>query len=347
MDVFEKIEEYERKVSAKIRNKLNLFTSMMYDREIFDRMFNNTSADVSLESGTNEIINEIKSDSIIIQLLIINLRERGEKGETLKNKTIFKDLRPKGFTSREFGSNLSISNYANYFDQKQIKMNKMNSQFYLKSSELNLTKIKLAEEFMTQIKKKLYIAFNDSLSNVKQQKFNEEDNEDNTNTNINIKINTFEIKKMIEHSINHLYPLKREKEDFMNEDLLQEKMIEYHFSGKLSKQVNLQDIMHDYKISEKKKLNDNFNIQMNLTNLLVDSYNDIKALNSIKKKKIGKRVSIQLEGVSNSKDNFVYTRSKMYVKLNRNREDLKLSSNKANKKNQLPPVLVKRFVINI
>lgn len=330
MDVFEKIEEYEKKVSADIKHKMDLFTHLMLDREIFEKMINNTSSDVSVETNTKEVIDEITSSSSIIELIISNLKEEDNKDSNTQDKAIVRDFKPKPFNSKENGSNLSISIYVNYFDQKQIKHKKLNRQFYHKTSELNLIKIKIAEEYMTQIKKKLYIAFHDSLLNVKQQKMNEDNNSNNN------KMKPFNLKKIIEHNIAHLYPSKKAKEDLMNEDFIQEKMIEYHFSGKLSKQVNLKEIMTNYKINEKKKLNDNFNVQMNLTNLLVNHYNEVKALSLTKKKKTHNKKSIEINGISAPKDYFIYTRSMLYVKLNRNRDDIKLSSNKRKEKNQLP-----------
>ena len=64
MDIFDKIDEFESKVSDQIKDKLSLFTKIMTDTDMYEKLILNqgNNEEVTPDAGTKDLVDEIKSD---------------------------------------------------------------------------------------------------------------------------------------------------------------------------------------------------------------------------------------------------------------------------------------------
>ena len=71
MDIFDKIDEFESKVSDQIKDKLSLFTKIMTDTDMYEKLILNqgNNEEVTPDAGTKDLVDEIKSDKKVQELV--------------------------------------------------------------------------------------------------------------------------------------------------------------------------------------------------------------------------------------------------------------------------------------
>jgi hypothetical protein len=166
MDIFSKIDVFEEKVHEQITERVSLFTNIMQDNEIFCKVilesseYNDIDIGVAIDSSTKEIITDIQTNDKIVTLM----KNKFKKNQMIKpnDTTLPHGRRLRIFDSKNYSSNLTVSPFLNYFHQKQIEFRIRPNNFYSKATELSLITSLFREMFKNQIRKKLYIAQNDS-----------------------------------------------------------------------------------------------------------------------------------------------------------------------------------------
>ena len=278
-------------------------------------------------------IEELNQSVLITNLIQSNIKIRNE----IKDEKIIR--RPKFYTyCRENGSNLAVSNFLDFFDQKSIRNKLQPPKFYSKFSELELISNLFKNLFFKQIKRKFEFAFEDSENNDKTIFFNNNNNLTNKligteNEKNNSKIySKSQIKNMINNSIERLFPKPKIKEKF-DDNFFINIINEARTKGELNKKLNIQQQCESMKINKKKDLNDDLKFSCDVENEIVKNYYLQKSLiqkknnfNKNKKEKIFKRGQLEF-----NEKNLLNTHSKLYIRVDRkNQNDLKLLGKQIN-----------------
>jgi hypothetical protein len=271
-NLFENIENFEKKFQEKIRDKTDLFYKIMTDNDIFNKLVTNKThqknndedeqSDIIVDGNVKTFIEELNQSVLITNLIQSNIKIRNE----IKDEKIIR--RPKFYTyCRENGSNLAVSNFLDFFDQKSIRNKIQPPKFYSKFSELELISNLFKNLFFKQIKRKFEFAFEDSENNDKTIFFNNNNNLTNKligteNEKNNSKIySKSQIKNMINNSIERLFPKPKIKEKF-DDNFFINIINEARTKGELNKKLNIQQQCESMKINKKKRLKRRFKIQL-------------------------------------------------------------------------------------
>ena len=342
-NLFENIENFEKKFQEKIRDKTDLFYKIMTDNDIFNKLVTNKThqknndedeqSDIIVDGNVKTFIEELNQSVLITNLIQSNIKIRNE----IKDEKIIR--RPKFYTyCRENGSNLAVSNFLDFFDQKSIRNKLQPPKFYSKFSELELISNLLKNLFFKQIKRKFEFAFEDSENNGKTIFFNNNNNLTNKligteNEKNNSKIySKSQIKNMINNSIERLFPKPKIKEKF-DDNFFINIINEARTKGELNKKLNIQQQCESMKINKKKDLNVDLKFSCDVENEIVKNYYLQKSLiqkknnfNKNKKEKIFKRGQLEF-----NEKNLLNTHSKLYIRVDRkNQNDLKLLGKQIN-----------------
>ena len=342
-NLFENIENFEKKFQEKIRDKTDLFYKIMTDNDIFNKLVTNKThqknndedeqSDIIVDGNVKTFIEELNQSVLITNLIQSNIKIRNE----IKDEKIIR--RPKFYTyCRENGSNLAVSNFFDFFDQKSIRNKLQPPKFYSKFSELELISNLFKNLFFKQIKRKFEFAFEDSENNDKTIFFNNNNNLTNKligteNEKNNSKIySKSQIKNMINNSIERLFPKPKIKEKF-DDNFFINIINEARTKGELNKKLNIQQQCESMKINKKKDLNVDLKFSCDVENEIVKNYYLQKSLiqkknnfNKNKKEKIFKRGQLEF-----NEKNLLNTHSKLYIRVDRkNQNDLKLLGKQIN-----------------
>ena len=342
-NLFENIENFEKKFQEKIRDKTDLFYKIMTDNDIFNKLVTNKThqknndedeqSDIIVDGNVKTFIEELNQSVLITNLIQSNIKIRNE----IKDEKIIR--RPKFYTyCRENGSNLAVSNFLDFFDQKSIRNKLQPPKFYSKFSELELISNLFKNLFFKQIKRKFEFAFEDSENNDKTIFFNNNNNLTNKligteNEKNNSKIySKSQIKNMINNSIERLFPKPKIKEKF-DDNFFINIINEARTKGELNKKLNIQQQCESMKINKKKDLNVDLKFSCDVENEIVKNYYLQKSLiqkknnfNKNKKEKIFKRGQLEF-----NEKNLLNTHSKLYIRVDRkNQNDLKLLGKQIN-----------------
>ena len=342
-NLFENIENFEKKFQEKIRDKTDLFYKIMTDNDIFNKLVTNKThqknndedeqSDIIVDGNVKTFIEELNQSVLITNLIQSNIKIRNE----IKDEKIIR--RPKFYTyCRENGSNLAVSNFLDFFDQKSIRNKLQPPKFYSKFSELELISNLFKNLFFKQIKRKFEFAFEDSENNDKTIFFNKNNNLTNKligteNEKNNSKIySKSQIKNMINNSIERLFPKPKIKEKF-DDNFFINIINEARTKGELNKKLNIQQQCESMKINKKKDLNVDLKFSCDVENEIVKNYYLQKSLiqkknnfNKNKKEKIFKRGQLEF-----NEKNLLNTHSKLYIRVDRkNQNDLKLLGKQIN-----------------
>ena len=342
-NLFENIENFEKKFQEKIRDKTDLFYKIMTDNDIFNKLVTNKThqknndedeqSDIIVDGNVKTFIEELNQSVLITNLIQSNIKIRNE----IKDEKIIR--RPKFYTyCRENGSNLAVSNFIDFFDQKSIRNKLQPPKFYSKFSELELISNLFKNLFFKQIKRKFEFAFEDSENNDKTIFFNNNNNLTNKligteNEKNNSKIySKSQIKNMINNSIERLFPKPKIKEKF-DDNFFINIINEARTKGELNKKLNIQQQCESMKINKKKDLNVDLKFSCDVENEIVKNYYLQKSLiqkknnfNKNKKEKIFKRGQLEF-----NEKNLLNTHSKLYIRVDRkNQNDLKLLGKQIN-----------------
>ena len=342
-NLFENIENFEKKFQEKIRDKTDLFYKIMTDNDIFNKLVTNKThqknndedeqSDIIVDGNVKTFIEELNQSVLITNLIQSNIKIRNE----IKDEKIIR--RPKFYTyCRENGSNLAVSNFLDFFDQKSIRNKLQPPKFYSKFSELELISNLFKNLFFKQIKRKFEFAFEDSENNGKTIFFNNNNNLTNKligteNEKNNSKIySKSQIKNMINNSIERLFPKPKIKEKF-DDNFFINIINEARTKGELNKKLNIQQQCESMKINKKKDLNVDLKFSCDVENEIVKNYYLQKSLiqkknnfNKNKKEKIFKRGQLEF-----NEKNLLNTHSKLYIRVDRkNQNDLKLLGKQIN-----------------
>ena len=342
-NLFENIENFEKKFQEKIRDKTDLFYKIMTDNDIFNKLVTTNQnqskqkeeeqSDIIVDGNIKLFIEELNQSVLITNLIQSNIKIRNE----IKDEKIIR--RPKFYTyCRENGSNLAVSNFIDFFDQKSIRNKLQPPKFYSKFSELELISNLFKNLFFKQIKRKFELAFEDSENNDKTIFFNNNNNLTNKligteNEKNNSKIySKSQIKNMINNSIERLFPKPKIKEKF-DDNFFINIINEARTKGELNKKLNIQQQCESMKINKKKDLNVDLKFSCDVENEIVKNYYLQKSLiqkknnfNKNKKEKIFKRGQLEF-----NEKNLLNTHSKLYIRVDRkNQNDLKLLGKQIN-----------------
>jgi len=315
----------------------------MTDNDIFNKLVTNKThqknndedeqSDIIVDGNVKTFIEELNQSVLITNLIQSNIKIRNE----IKDEKIIR--RPKFYTyCRENGSNLAVSNFLDFFDQKSIRNKLQPPKFYSKFSELELISNLFKNLFFKQIKRKFEFAFEDSENNDKTIFFNNNNNLTNKligteNEKNNSKIySKSQIKNMINNSIERLFPKPKIKEKF-DDNFFINIINEARTKGELNKKLNIQQQCESMKINKKKDLNVDLKFSCDVENEIVKNYYLQKSLiqkknnfNKNKKEKIFKRGQLEF-----NEKNLLNTHSKLYIRVDRkNQNDLKLLGKQIN-----------------
>ena len=338
-NIFSSLEEYEAKVSEKIGDKVSLFTKIMLDNDINYKLIYmekklSGEDEVIVDKNTQDMIEEMKTSDIILNLIKNNIKLHGELKDEKKIK------RPKHYYyCKENGSNLAVSNFRNFFGQNYISFTANKNIFFGKIGEVSLVKDIFIKLLKGQIKKKFDIV---SMENENNKPSSLEINVETTNNiAINKKLlNKEEVKEIISRSIERLYPKPKFRGDIFDDQFYVDKINEYNLNGHLHKKLNIDDIIDDMKIERKKPYEDNLKLKIKLSENVFKNYLDkrekMKQLRKIEKKnKLQSQSDLLKRGdlVFND-NNILITRSKFYLRVDRNKmEDLRLFGHSENNEN--------------
>ena len=342
-NLFENIENFEKKFQEKIRDKTDLFYKIMTDNDIFNKLVTTNQnkskqkeeeqSDIIVDGNIKLFIEELNQSVLITNLIQSNIKIRNE----IKEEKIIR--RPKYYSyCRENGSNLAVSPFTSFFDQNTIRNKLKPPQFYSKFSELELISSIFKTIFFNQIKRKFEFAFEDSENNDKTilnnnnnliNKLIEKENEKN-NSKIYSKS---QIKNIINNSIERLFPKPKIKEKF-DDNFFINIINEARTKGELIKKLNIEQQCEKMKINKKKDLNVDLKFSCDVENEIIKNYYLKKYLfqkknnnnNNNKKEKIFKRGELEF-----SEKNLLNTQSKLYIRVDRkNQSDLKLLGKQIN-----------------
>ena len=344
-NLFENIENFEKKFQEKIRDKTDLFYKIMTDNDIFNKLVTTNQnkskqkeeeqSDIIVDGNIKLFIEELNQSVLITNLIQSNIKIRNE----IKEEKIIR--RPKYYSyCRENGSNLAVSPFTSFFDQNTIRNKLKPPQFYSKFSELELISSIFKTIFFNQIKRKFEFAFEDSENNDKTIL-----NNNNNNNLINKLIGTeneknnskiyskSQIKNIINNSIERLFPKPKIKEKF-DDNFFINIINEARAKGELNKKLNIEQQCENMKINKKKDLNVDLKFSCDVENEIIKNYYLQKSLfqkknnnnNNNKKEKIFKRGELEF-----SEKNLLNTQSKIYIRVDRkNQSDLKLLGKQIN-----------------
>jgi hypothetical protein len=343
-NLFENIENFEKKFQEKIRDKTDLFYKIMTDNDIFNKLVTTNQnkskqkeeeqSDIIVDGNIKLFIEEINQSVLITNLIQSNIKIRNE----IKEEKIIR--RPKYYSyCRENGSNLAVSPFTSFFDQNYIRNKLKPPQFYSKFSELELISSIFKTIFFNQIKRKFEFAFEDSENNDKTFLNNNNNNLINKligteNEKNNSKIySKSQIKNIINNSIERLFPKPKIKEKF-DDNFFINIINEARAKGELNKKLNIEQQCEKMKINKKKDLNVDLKFSCDVENEIINNYYLQKSLfqknknnnNNNKKEKIFKRGELEF-----SEKNLLNTQSKLYIRVDRkNQSDLKLLGKQIN-----------------
>ena len=342
MDIFDKIDEFESKVSDQIKDKLSLFTKIMTDTDMYEKLILNqgNNEEVTPDAGTKDLVDEIKSDKKVQELVYEKCKSYGKvenKKEILVNKGQKSNKRKK-FDSKVYASNLSVSQYINYFDQKIINKTSKSCQFYNKESECGLISELLREALIARLKKKVFIAANEakqisknqifSYNNDKDQSFNKQDVSRQSETEQE------RINKIIDGSVERLFPKQRPKEDYLSDTFFVNKINECRNEGSLNSKIDVERLIEDLKINVINNYEGDIKENLKLTDDIITNYYNNKFLIQQLKERQNKRsiieakdMNFQRGDINFSPNLLLKTKSKLYVRVNRDKSDLVIRGN--------------------
>ena len=342
MDIFDKIDEFESKVSDQIKDKLSLFTKIMTDTDMYEKLILNqgNNEEVTPDAGTKDLVDEIKSDKKVQELVYEKCKSYGKvenKKEVLVNKGQKSNKRKK-FDSKVYASNLSVSQYINYFDQKIINKTSKSCQFYNKESECGLISELLREALIARLKKKVFIAANEakqisknqifSYKNDKDQSFNKQDVSRQSETEQE------RINKIIDGSVERLFPKQRPKEDYLSDTFFVNKINECRNEGSLNSKIDVERLIEDLKINVINNYEGDIKENLKLTDDIITNYYNNKFLIQQLKERQNKRsiieakdMNFQRGDINFSPNLLLKTKCKLYVRVNRDKSDLVIRGN--------------------
>jgi hypothetical protein len=351
MDLFSKIDVFEEKVHEQITERVSLFTNIMQDNEIFGKVilesseYNDIDIGVAIDSSTKEIITDIQTSDKIITLM----KNKFKKNQMIKpnDTTLPHGRRPRIFDSKNYSSNLTVSPFLNYFHQKQIEFRIRPNNFYSKATELSLVTSLFREMFKNQIRKKLYIAQNDSylsqginsartkeLLNInKSVVASKSSNLDSNNQSAILSCSTDRKALLIRQSIERLHPKPKVKENYIDDVYMIGKINECRRNGELHGKVDIDGLLKEMKINKKKQHSKDIQEVMQQTDDIVQDYfNNQEITKQLNDKIKEKELKFDKEPIEFERGELIIgerqlvkTNSKFYIKVNRlKKEDLTL-----------------------
>ena len=346
MDLFNTIDEYEAKMNEQIKDKLSLFTKIMLETDMYEKFILNQdkNEEVNPEPNTKEIIEEIKNEKKIMSLIYQNCKNYGKINKdnqknpkkTQKNKN--KNIKNKNiFDSKAYSSNLTVSQYINYFDQKTINQTNKICQFYSKDTETELISKIVIQNFTNQIKKKLFIACHDDLLSPGKPKFfsykcdkessvDKQETEEQSETELEKRLH------IINQSIERLYPKPKPKDDYLSDEFFIEKINRCRKEGNLSTLLDIDKLISELKINRINNYEGDIKENVKLTDDIITNYYNNKYLMQELMGKQNKKNILYNKGkdefhrgdINLTEKMLLNTKSKLYVRVNRNRDDLLL-----------------------
>ena len=351
-NLFDNIDDFEKKFQEKIRDKTDLYNKIMTDNDIFHKLVikykndndnnkenDDDDDDIIVDGNIKLFIEELKESMLIINMIQSNIKKRNE----IKEEKIIK--RPKYYSyCRENGSNLATSNFTNFFDQNCIRNKLKPPQFYYKFSELEIISNLFKNLFFKQIKTKFELAYEDAENNDNIILLNNNNNKNNKLVGTENEKNNFskfysksQIKNMINNSIERLFPKPQIKEKF-DDNFFINIINEARAKGELIKKLNIDKQCELMKINQKKNNNVDLKYSCDVENEIIKNYylkksiiqkenkkNNTNNTNN-KKEKIFKRGDLEF-----SEKNLINTHSKLYIRVNRKEQnDIKLFGKQIN-----------------
>lgn len=346
MDLFNTIDEYEAKMNEQIKDKLSLFTKIMLETDMFEKFILNQdkNEEVNPEPNTKEIIEEIKSEKKIMSLIYHNCKNYGKINKDKKDTKNTQNPQNKSikkkniFDSKAYSSNLTVSQYINYFDQKTINQTNKICQFYSKDTENELISKIVIQNFTNQIKKKLFIAFHDDLLSSGKPKIfsykcdkgssvdNKQETEEQSETELEKRLH------IINQSIERLYPKPKPKDDYLSDEFFIDKINQCRKEGSLSALLDINKLISELKINRINNYEGNIKENVKLTDDVITNYYNNKYLMEELIEKQNKKNILYNKGkdefhrgdINLTEKMLLSTKSKLYVRVNRNRDDLLL-----------------------
>lgn len=332
MDLFDKIDQFEKKVANNIQDKLTMFIKVIEDLEIFIKTQKDKEKELNIDKNVIGIINEIKTSNKLTKTII----EHNKLIKTIQKEKVINSSPVsvyKNFPNQETINIFNID-HINYFNQNFFKNCK---KYYHRTNETKLIKQEVIEFISKTIREKMYTKFLENKNNkkkvdIKIKKENKDniddiDNKDNKDNKNSLSFNeTFFLKttkdffkvnkyKRFISPETRLYTKPPKHKEILTENFVIEKIFEYRFNGGLQKKIDLKEVVKKFKIKEKKDLNDiNLNHKMDLTSRVVNDYitNRNNRINPIKK----------LSVINNNEK---ITRDVFVTKIDRNNIDLQIS----------------------
>lgn len=352
MDIFSKIDVFEEKVNEQITERVSLFTNIMQDNEIFGKVilesteYNDIDIGVVIDSTTKEIVNDIQSNDRIVTLMKNKFKKNQMIKPTDLNSTSSRK-QPKIFDSKNYSSNLTVSPFLNYFHQKQIEFRIRPNNFYSKTTELSLITSLFLQMFKNQIRKKLFIAQNDSFlsagisSNRNKELLNinksavpsRSSNLDSNNQSAILSCYSNQRTMLIKQSIERLHPKPKLKENYIDDVYMIGKINECRRNGGLHGKVDIDELLKEMKINKKKQHTRDIQEVMQQTDDIVQDYfNNQEITKQVNDKIREKELKFEKEPIEFERGELIIgerqlvkTNSKFYIKVNRlKKEDLTL-----------------------
>lgn len=340
MDIFDKIEELEAKNSIHIQDKLSIFCKINTDYEFFQKTVinNKTQKEVSIDPISQNLIEDLLSNKNIYNKIESNLKERTkEKLDSEQNtKPKVRKERKKVFDSKANGSNLTVSKYISNFNQNYMNTKKNYNNFFSKESEFDYLTKYLKNKITETIKAKFFIYFSEysHLNGIKpaEEDFNLGEELKSMHAIKNDDLDMKEKAKIIQKNINRLYPKPTPKEDHLNDTSYINKINECRRQGFLCKKVDIDELMKKMKITKPKLYDRDLINDVNSTQIIINSYNNLKFL---RKEASGKDLqnnsmnkNFAIGDIEINDSNFAHTKNKLYIKIDRNKQDLTIIGEK-------------------
>lgn len=322
--VFNSIEEYETFLNDNMKDSLSIFLNIFKDIDFFKKMVTlediTKNGEVNISPPLEALFKEIKQNDIVLLKIKNNLREINENKISAKKER----KRVHYYFCKENGTNLAVTKFLNPFNQRELPSSIAKPRYFFRDTEVGIINDLICKKMKKVIHQKFDIAFEEGIENERWTKDGtkiDKEEEDNVDKLYNTKIR----RKIANNVVKRLYPKPLDKEN-INDQFFIDKINEFHYNGNyLIKKVNFPLLFKEFKIQPKEDYKGNLVDDVKLTDNIIKDYQEeknIKEKSSIKN--ISKKSEIeffQRGDLYFDKNNFLITKSKMYIKVDRKEKE--------------------------